>query len=129
MNDLLRYVFNPVIHLIITFVVGLLIFNFEWLMTEWVLVVFFSISVMVNVVTFGYTTKKDKWRYFFLSIAIFIFMVVFCAILRNMIGNQDTEVEGNIADGLILLVILFLSLLSIIIGNLIGVILVKYKKR
>lgn len=118
---MLRSLLNPVIHLIISIIFGFLIINAKWAFTTEFFAVFLGFSISISALTFSYSFERNLWKNYIASIGIFVLLILLIGIFQISTGNPNNNVSGNMADGLVLLVVLFLSFLSIIVGNLIGI--------
>lgn len=104
-----------------------LMLNFNWAFTLEFVLVFFVLSIAINASTFMYLLKKASWKYYFGNIGTFILLILVYLVFKITIGNPDSQGDqGNDAVGLLLIILFFISLFSIIVGNLIGFFLKKY---
>lgn len=130
MNRVFMHLINPILNVCIMFALLALLLNIDWAFTLGFIIPFFSVSVIVNAVTFMFSYEKAAFKYYFSSIGLFLVLVLLYLAFKLTIGNPDSQGDqGNIAEGLVLIVVFFISLLSIVFGNVIGFFVKKYLKR
>ncbi|WP_128657375.1 hypothetical protein [Paenibacillus sp. 598K] len=127
--------FNPIINVILLVVASFFVLNFNWAFTLEFIVAFSVIVVTVNALTFLFLYKREFWKYFFSNIGIFLSFLLLYLVYKITMGTGGSQGDqGNIAVGLVLLVTFSITLLSSIVGGLIGLVLnrklknsIKYK--
>ncbi|GGG17385.1 hypothetical protein [Paenibacillus abyssi] len=126
MNRFLIHLLNPLVHLIMTFMLLVFILNFDWAFTIEFVIVFFGLSAVINAGTFVFLYEKATWKYYFSSVGLFVSLPLLYLAFMITIGEPSSQGdEGNIAEGLVLVMVLFISIIAIVVGNLIGLILKK----
>lgn len=127
MDKFLRHLLNPLVNVILAGILLVLMLNFNWSFTLEFVLVIFVLSIAINASTFMYLLKKASWKYYFGNIGTFILLILVYLVFKITIGNPDSQGDqGNDAVGLLLIILFFISLFSIIVGNLIGFFLKKY---
>ncbi|TVX92194.1 hypothetical protein [Paenibacillus agilis] len=125
----IKNLINPVIHVVLTFIIGFSLINFDWFFSIGFIIISSCLMIGINAVSYIYSFKSGSWREYFLSLVIFVALVVFLVAIKIAIGDPSKEIDDENGEGLILFIVLILSIPTIVIGNLIGLFLKKYNKR
>lgn len=118
----------PMINVMLALILGSLVTNVSWAFTMQFMTAFFLFALMINIVSCVYLLETSAWSNYFICIGIFLVMVVIYAAINITISKPGPD-EGNIADGLIMIVTFFLSFFALTVGSFIGLLIRKHLKK
>lgn len=124
------HLLNPLLNVVLTVVLSLLVLNFDWAFTLEFIVGFSILAMIINVLTFLFLYKKSSWKYFLSSIGLFLSIVLLYLVFKITMGVGGSQGDqGNIAEGLVLIVMFLIALIWLALGGFIGSILNKYFRK
>lgn len=125
MKNMKKLLIISLVHLITPFVYFLFIASFESLFNSISFIVFLIISIIVSAISYYHIVNNNVWFSYFIIIPIYI-IVIIIALLVPIFLRIPLITSGNQAEGLLLIFLFGYSVITLPIGNLLGILVKKY---
>lgn len=117
---------TSLIHFIITFIYFFLIVNIDTLLNSisFIFAIFLIISIIASLISYAYLSNSGVGNYL-LSIPIYI-LVMIVGVLILVLFRIPFIISDNLANGFIFIYMFGYSIITLAIGNLLGLLIKKY---